>query len=86
MLINAGDYFCGGRDRNNFDGPSAGQITMQHGLDTTISAVPKVLTQLIESPKPTVAAVKGYARAGGQALRLSCDFVVAESTCTFGNP
>lgn len=86
VLIGAGDYFCGGRDRNNFDGPSAGQITMQHGLDSTISAFPKVLMQLIESPKPTIAAVRGYARAGGQALMLSCDFVVAETTCTFGNP
>ena len=70
VLAGAGGYFCGGRDRKNFDGPSAGQITMQNGLDSSISNFPKVLTQLIESPKPTIAAVRGYARAGGQALRL----------------
>ena len=69
VLIGAGDYFCGGRDRNNFDGPSAGQITMQHGLDSTISAFPKVLTQLIESPKPTIAAVRATP---APAVRLSC--------------
>lgn len=86
VLAGAGAYFCGGRDRSNFDGPSAGTITMQNGLDSSISNFPKVLTQLIESPKPTIAAVRGYARAGGQALMLACDFAVAESTCTFGNP
>lgn len=87
VLTGAGDYFCGGRDRENFDGPDAGKITMASGaLESGISNFPKVLTQLIESPKPTIAAVKGYARAGGQALMLACDFVVAEVGCTFGNP
>ena len=87
VITGAGDYFCGGRDRQNFDGPTAGKITMgDMSLEANISNFPKVLTQLIESPKPTIAAVKGFARAGGQALMLSCDFVVAERTCTFGNP
>ena len=86
VLNGTGDYFCGGRDRNNFDGPGAGRITMQHGLDETISNFPNVLAQLIDSPRPTIAAVRGYARAGGQALMLVCHFVVAERTATFGNP
>lgn len=86
VLNGTGDYFCGGRDRNNFDGPGAGRITMQHGLDETISNFPNVLAQLIDSPRPTIAAVRGYARAGLQALMLACDFVVAERTATFGNP
>ena len=87
VLTGAGDYFCGGRDRKNFDGPTAGKITMQDGsLDANISNFARLLTQLIEYPKPTIAAVRGFARAGGQALMLACDFVVAERTCTFGNP
>ena len=87
VLIGTGDYFCGGRDRQDFDGPAAGRITMGDGsLDSQISNFPRVLRQLIESPKPTIAAVRGFARAGGQALMLACDFVVSERTCTFGNP
>ena len=87
VLTGTGEYFCGGRDRMDFDGPTAGKITMQDGsLENMISNFPQVLTQLIEFPKPTIAAVKGFARAGGQALMLACDFVVSERTCTFGNP
>ena len=52
----------------------------------SISNFPRVLTQLIEFPKPTIASVRGYARAGGQALMFACDFVVAERSCTSGNP
>ena len=87
VLIGAGDYFCGGRDRENFDGEAAGKLTMQNGsVDAGISNFPQVLQQLIASPKPTIAAVRGFARAGGQALMLACDFVVAERGSTFGNP
>ncbi|UTE74993.1 enoyl-CoA hydratase/isomerase family protein [Rossellomorea marisflavi] len=41
--------------------------------------------QKIESiPKPVIAAVSGYAPAGGTELTLACDFVITDRTAKFG--
>lgn len=87
VLAGAGSGFCGGRDRNEIDGAASRSVKMQDGsVDLRESTFMQLLTLLIESPKPTVASVKGVARAGGQAITLACDFVVAERGCVFGNP
>jgi enoyl-CoA hydratase/carnithine racemase len=43
----------------------------------------QILEQLMDSPLPTIAAVRGAVRAGGIGLMASCDLVVVQSSVTF---
>ena len=87
VLTGAGAGFCSGRDRKDVGSAESAPVQMQNGsLEGTVSLFTSVLNQLLRAPKPTIAAVHGMALAGGQAITLSCDFVVAESDAQFGNP
>jgi enoyl-CoA hydratase/carnithine racemase len=46
----------------------------------------RLITRVNELPVPTIAAVEGFALAGGFELALACDLVVASSSATFGLP
>jgi methylglutaconyl-CoA hydratase len=46
----------------------------------------ELLEQMLQFPKPLIAAVNGPAIAGGAGLMLACDLVVATSTARFGLP
>lgn len=76
VLTGAGGTFCAGMDLKAF---LTGDVPIVEG---------RGLGGLTEAPprKPLVAAVEGYAVAGGFELLLACDLVVASETSMFGVP
>ncbi|MCB2075457.1 MAG: crotonase/enoyl-CoA hydratase family protein [Novosphingobium sp.] len=76
ILTGAGGTFCAGMDLKGFlkgEMPVAGD----RGFGGLTSWTPK---------KPVIAAVDGYALAGGMELALACDMIVANRNAKFGIP
>ncbi len=87
VLTGNGVCFSSGRDQADAGSGSGARAVLQDGsLERTVSVFTEALRLLVDSTKPTIAAVRGYAMAGGQALTLACDFLVAERDSRFGNP
>jgi enoyl-CoA hydratase len=76
ILTGAGGTFCAGMDLKAF---ARGEVTSVPG---------RGFAGLTESPpaKPLIAAVEGWALAGGCELALSADMIVAARTARFGLP
>lgn len=76
VITGAGGTFCAGMDLKGF---SRGERPVVEG---------RGFAGLVKQPpaKPLIAAVEGYALAGGFEIVLSCDLVVASSEATFGLP
>ena len=76
ILTGAGGTFCSGMDLKGFlkgEFPAAGA----RGFGGLTSWTPK---------KPVIAAVDGYALAGGMELAIACDMIVASKGAKFGIP
>ncbi|MBV7265071.1 crotonase/enoyl-CoA hydratase family protein [Erythrobacter sp. WH131] len=76
VLTGAGGTFCSGMDLKGFlrgESPSV----EGRGFGGVVQAPPA---------KPLIAAVEGYALAGGLELMIACDLVVAHSGAKFGIP
>jgi len=76
ILTGAGGTFCSGMDLKGFlkgEMPVAGD----RGFGGLTSWTPK---------KPVIAAVDGYALAGGMELAIACDLIVANRNAKFGIP
>ena len=76
VITGGGGTFCSGMDLKAF---VTGELPMVEG---------KGFAGLVEKPpaKPLIAAVEGYALAGGFEIMLSCDLIVAANNAQFGIP
>ncbi len=72
--------FCSGADLKERNGMTEEEWREQHKL------FEKMFYAIADLPQPVIAAVDGYALAGGFEIVLNCDFIVAAKSATFGLP
>jgi len=82
ILTGADGHFSSGADISEFSKLRA-DSEMGQAYETDVEACYEAIFSL---PKPTVAAVDGYAVGGGCALAMTCDFRVASRRAAFGIP
>jgi enoyl-CoA hydratase len=83
VLTGSGRAFCAGFDlAYTADDEETNYGELQTGLVGDMD----FLMRFWRFPKPTVAAVHGYALAGGCELAVSCDITVADEKTFFGEP
>ncbi|MGD0703415.1 MAG: crotonase/enoyl-CoA hydratase family protein [Trebonia sp.] len=77
IVTGAGGTFCAGMDLKAFLAGEMGGGKPGRGMATLTERPPR---------KPVIAAIEGYALAGGCELALACDLRVAAENATFGLP
>jgi len=93
VITGTGDYFTAGNDMNNFmaDPKDISEDEMSEGGEadpakTASSNFGKIVTALIDFPKPLIAIVNGPAIGFGVTLLGLCDVVYASDRATFHTP
>jgi len=78
-----GRAFCAGFDlKAGSDARRSGEAAWRDAIEADLA----LIMRFWHCPKPTVAAVHGYALAGGFEIALACDMSVCDSTSRFGEP
>jgi enoyl-CoA hydratase/carnithine racemase len=77
-----GNTFCSGADLDLLVGPVLGESSdsLQLAIDSA-----RTYDKIYNMKKPTIAAVEGYAVAGGFELLISCDFCLAADDAKIGD-
>ncbi|ASJ73454.1 enoyl-CoA hydratase/isomerase family protein [Granulosicoccus antarcticus] len=80
VIAGAGGSFCAGGDISTMKGVTApaGRVRMQ--------AAAELMQLIVNSPKPVIAAVEGWAVGAGLGLAAGCDIVVAGRQAKFSAP
>ncbi len=78
VITGAGPVFCAGLDLAEARDP--------HRAHRSADLVGRALRTLMEAPKPTIAAVRGAAVAGGAGIMLACDLAVVADDFKTGFP
>ncbi|UMP00760.1 enoyl-CoA hydratase/isomerase family protein [Amycolatopsis sp. EV170708-02-1] len=84
VLSGAGEHFCAGFDLGASDDMAAREPVWAQWEGMTSQRA--AMAAIGDSPKPIVAAVRGYCLGGGFELANYCDFIVAAEDTVFGEP
>jgi enoyl-CoA hydratase/carnithine racemase len=85
VLTGSGPAFCAGADLKEVARNMDGEDAFGAAYDRTNQSM-QVHQLLPRLPKPVIAAVNGFAVAGGCGLAMSCDIVLAAEGSKFGYP
>lgn len=85
VITGGGPHFCAGLDLNELHQTAGSEDAMQHWFQDS-QTLQALLEQMLQCPKPIIAAVDGMALGSGLALVLASDLVVASHRASFGIP